>query len=140
MITTSTTISNVHHLHAYLANISAIIEAQFHCNPTLLNIKTPAMFVVACTFALHVTFASMQAYLKKSNQPHKMLILWVVQMIDPLSILLMHPFHHTKNEFLVANDRIGDITMDKFCKAFNLLDDCISILCKFKCGTSTIPL
>ena len=91
MITTSNTISNINHLWAYLANICAIIEAQFHCDLNLLDIKTPAMFVVACTFALHIMSASMHAYLKKSNRSHKMLVLWVVHMVDQLSILLMHP-------------------------------------------------
>ena len=37
MITTSTAISNDHHLWVYLANICAIIEAQFHCNLALLT-------------------------------------------------------------------------------------------------------
>ena len=54
-ITTSTTINAIHHLWAYLANICTVIEAQFTCDLTLLDIKTPAMFVVAHTFALHIT-------------------------------------------------------------------------------------
>jgi hypothetical protein len=69
-ITTSTAISNMHHLRAYLANICAVIEAQFVCDLSLANIHTPAMFIVAHTFALHLSSASMQAYLKKSNWPH----------------------------------------------------------------------
>jgi predicted enzyme involved in methoxymalonyl-ACP biosynthesis len=53
-ITTSTAITSVHHLHAYLANICAIIEAQFVCDLSLKDIHTSAMFVVAHTFALHL--------------------------------------------------------------------------------------
>ena len=50
-ITTSTTTSNMYHIRAYLANICAIIEAQFVCNIMLHDIHTLAMFMVACTFA-----------------------------------------------------------------------------------------
>lgn len=35
---------------------------------------------------------SMQAYLKKSSQPHKHLVWWVFQMINQLSTLLTHPY------------------------------------------------
>jgi hypothetical protein len=49
------------------------------------------MFVVARTFALHLSSASMRSYLKKSNRPHKPLVLWTVQMLDQLSIVLTHP-------------------------------------------------
>ncbi len=66
-ITTSTAITTVHHLCAYLANISAIIEAQYVCDLSLEDIHTPAMFAVARTFALHLSSASMRSYLKKSN-------------------------------------------------------------------------
>ena len=138
-ITTSTTINAVHHLRAYLANICAVIEAQFVCDLTLLDIKTPAMFVVARTFALHITSASMRSYLKKTNQPHRPLVLWVVQMIDQLSILLTHPLRHTKNASLVAHGDISGIATDKFVEAFDLLDDCVSTLRKFESGTGTIP-
>jgi hypothetical protein len=34
---------------------------------SLKDIHTPAMFVVARTFALHLLSASMRSYLKKSN-------------------------------------------------------------------------
>ncbi len=71
----STAINAVHHLWVYLANICAVIKAQFTCDLTLLDIKMPAMFVVACIFALHITSASMRSYLKKTNQPHKPLVL-----------------------------------------------------------------
>jgi hypothetical protein len=74
----------------------------------------------------------------KSNHPHKPLVLWIVQMIDQLSILLTHLLQHTKN-FLLANGYLDEITTDKFHKAFELLNDCISTLCKFECGTGTIP-
>ncbi len=80
----------------------------------------------------------MWSYLKKSNQPHRLLILWVVQMLNQLSILLKYPLWHTKNAFLVAQDKTGNIATDKFIKAFELLDDCISTLCKFESGTGTI--
>jgi hypothetical protein len=60
-------------------------------------------------------------------------------MLNQLNILLIHPLHHTKNTYLLANDRLHEIATDKFIKAFKLLDDCISTLCKFECGTSTIP-
>jgi hypothetical protein len=113
-ITMSTAINAMHHLRAYLANICTVIEAQFTCNLTLLNIKTPAMFVMACTFALHITSTSLRSYLKKTNQPHRPLVLWVVQMIDQLSILLTHPFRHTKNASLIAHGDISDIATDKF--------------------------
>ena len=43
----STAISTVHHLRAYLANICAVIEAQFDCDLSLKDANTPAMFVVA---------------------------------------------------------------------------------------------
>ena len=42
MITTSMTISNVHHLRAYLVSIFAIIKAQFVCDLSLQDIHTPA--------------------------------------------------------------------------------------------------
>jgi hypothetical protein len=138
-ITTSTAITTVHHLRAYLANICAVIEDQFVCNMFLKDIHPPAMFVVARTFALHLLSTSMRSYLKKSNQPHKPLILWMVQMLDQLSILLTHPLRHAKNAFLVANDRLSEVASDKFVEAFELLDDCMSTLRKFKSGTGTIP-
>jgi len=102
-ITTSTAINNVHHLRAYLANISTLIEAQFVCDLSLANIHTPAMFVIARTFALHLSSASMQSYLKKINRPHKPLILWTIQMLNQLSILLTYLHRHTKNTFLPRN-------------------------------------
>ena len=138
-IKTSTAINTVHHLRAYLANICAVIEAQFVCDLTLRDIHTPAMFVVARTFALHLSSSSMRASLKKSNRPHKPLVLWSVQMLDQLSILLTHPLRHTKNLYLLTNDRISEIATDKFTEAFELLEDCVSTLRKFECGTGTIP-
>ena len=78
----------MHHLRAYLANIRAVIEAQFVCDLSLKDIHTPAMFVVVRTFALHLLSASMRSYLKNTNRPHKPLVLWTVQMLDQLSILL----------------------------------------------------
>ena len=60
-------------------------------------------------------------------------------MLDQLSILLTHPLCHTKNTFLMANDRLHKVATDKFHEAFELLDDCVSIFRKFKCGTGTIP-
>jgi hypothetical protein len=138
-ITMSTAVTTVHHLRAYLANICAIIEAQFICYMSLKDIHTPAMFVMACTFALHLSSASMRSYLKKSNRPHKPLVLWMVQMLDQLSILLTHPLRHMRNAFLVANDRLSEVASDKFIKAFDLLDNCISTLRKFECGMGTIP-
>ena len=92
----------MHHLQAYLANIDMVIKAQFICDPTLLDIKIPEMFVMACTFAPHITSASMQSYLKKTNQPHRPLVLWVDQMLGQLSILLTHPLCHTKNASLIT--------------------------------------
>jgi hypothetical protein len=59
-------------------------------------------------------------------------------MLDQLSILLTHPLHHTKNTLLLASGKLHKIASDKFLKAFKLLDDCISTLRKFKCGTCTI--
>ena len=109
-ITTSTTISNVNHLCTYLANICAFIEAQFVCDLALVDIHTPAMFVVARTLTLHLSSASMQAHLKKSNRPHKPLVLWTVQMLDQLSILITHPLRHTKNTFLLASGKIHSTT------------------------------
>jgi hypothetical protein len=138
-ITTSTAISNVNHLRAYLANICAVIEAQFVCDSTLVDIHTPAMFIVAHTLALHLSSASMRAHLKKSNRTHKPLVLWTVQMLDQLSILITHPLRRTKNTFLLASGKLHEITVDKFNEAFELLDDCVSTLRKFECGTGTIP-
>jgi hypothetical protein len=138
-ITTSTAITSVHHLRAYLANICAIIEAQFVSDLSLKDIHTPAMFVVARTFALHLSSASMRSYLKKTNRPHKPLVLWTVQMLDQLSILLTHPLRYAKNAFLVTNDRLPKVASDKFVEAFELLDDCVSTLRKFESGTGTIP-
>jgi hypothetical protein len=124
----------VHNLHAYLANICAIIKAQFVCDMSLKDIHTPAMYVVARTFALHLSWASMRSYLKKSNQPHKPLVLWTVQMLDQFT----HPIRHAKNAFLVANDRLSEVASDKFVEAFKLLNNCVSTLCKFESGTGTI--
>ena len=138
-ITTSTAITSVHNLRAYLANICAVIEAQFVCDLSLKDIHTPAMFVVARTFALHLSSASMRSYLKKTNRPHKPLVLWTVQMLDQLSILLTHPLRYAKNAFLVTNDRLSEVASDKFVEAFELLDDCVSTLRKFESGTGTIP-
>jgi hypothetical protein len=134
-ITTSTAITSVHHLRAYLANICAVIEAQFICDLSLKDICTPAMFVVARTFALHLSLASMRSYLKKTNRPHKPLVLWTVQMLDQLSILLTHPLRYAKNAFIVANDRLSEVASDKFAEAFKL----VSTLRKFESGTGTIP-
>ena len=61
-------------------------------------------------------------------------------MINQLSVLLTHPLCHTKNTFLVGNDRISGIAMDKFRETFDLLDDCISTLHKFECGKDTISM
>jgi hypothetical protein len=138
-ITTCMTISNVHHLRAYLANICAVIEAQFVCDLSLQDIHTLAMFVMACTFALHLSLASMHAYLKKSNCPHKPLVLWGIQMLDQLSILLTHLLCHTKNVFLLSNDRLAKIATDKICKTFKLLNNYVSTLDKLECDTGTIP-
>jgi hypothetical protein len=129
----------MHHLRAYLANICAIIKAQFVCDMSLKDSHTPAMFVVARTFALHLSSASMRSYLKKTNQPHKPLVLWAVQMLDQLSILLTNPLHYAKSAFLVTNDRLPEVASDKFIEAFELLDDCVSTLRKFESGTGTIP-
>ena len=74
----------------------------------------------------------MHTHLKKSNCPHKPLVLWVVQMLDELSILLTYPLRHTKNAFLLTNHRLDKIATDKFHKAFKLLDDCVSTLRKFE--------
>jgi hypothetical protein len=65
----------------------------------------------------------MQSYLKKSNRPHKPLVLWAVQMLDQLSILSTHPLHHMKKTFLLANDGLNHITTGKFVEAFELLDN-----------------
>jgi len=97
------------------------------------------MFVMACTFAIHLSFTSMHTYLKKSNCPHKPLVLWAIQILDQLSILLMHPLCHMKNAFHLGNDRLNKIATDKFHEAFELLNNCISTLRKFECGTRTIP-
>jgi hypothetical protein len=99
-ITTSTTISNVNHLWAYPVNICTVIEAHFVCNLSLQDNHTPAMLVMACTFTLHLSLASMRTYLKKSNHPHKPLVLWGIQMLDQLSILLTHPLCHTNNTMI----------------------------------------
>ena len=66
-ITTSTDITTMYNLRAYLVNICTVIEAQFVCDMSLKDIHTPAMFVMARTFALHLSSASMRSYLKKSN-------------------------------------------------------------------------
>jgi len=60
-------------------------------------------------------------------------------MLDQLSILLTHLLRHTKNTFLLANDRLREVATDKFLEAFELLDDCVSTLQKFECGTGMIP-
>jgi hypothetical protein len=138
-ITMSTAITSVHHLRTYLMNICAIIEAQFVCDMSLKDIHTPAMFVVARTFALHLSLASMWSYLKKTNRPHKPLVLWTVQRLDQLSILLTHPLRYAKNAFLVTNDRLPEVASDKLIEAFELLNDCVSTLRKFESGTGTIP-
>ena len=108
-------------------------------NLSLADIHTPAMFVLACTFALHLSSASMWSYLKKSNRPHKPLVLWIVQMLDQLSILLTHLLRHTKNTFLLTSGKLHVIATDKFHDAFEILDDCISTLQKFETGTGMIP-
>jgi hypothetical protein len=138
-ITTSTAISNVHHLCAYLVNICTVIGAQFVCDLSLADIHTPAMFVVARMFALHLSSASMRGYLKKSNHPHKPLVLWTIQMLNQLSILLTHPLCHSKNTFLLASGKLHKITSDKFHEAFKLLDDCVCTLRKFECSKGMIP-
>ena len=60
-------------------------------------------------------------------------------MLDQLSILLTHPLRHTKNTFLLTSGKLHEIASDKFHEAFELLDDCVSLLRKFECGTGTIP-
>jgi hypothetical protein len=59
-------------------------------------------------------------------------------MLNQLSILLTHPLHLTKNTFLIANERLSEVATDKFVEAFELLNNCIGTLCKFKCGTDMI--
>ena len=54
-------------------------------------------------------------------------------------ILLTPPLQHSKNAFLLANDRLCEVATNKFHKAFELLDNCISTLQKFECCTGTIP-
>ena len=60
-------------------------------------------------------------------------------MLDQLSILLTHPLHHTKYIYLLASGKLREIASDKLHKAFELLDDCVSTLWKFECGTGMIP-
>jgi hypothetical protein len=72
-ITTSTAISNVHHLSAYLTNICAVIEAQFVCDVSLTDIHTPVMFVVTHTLVLHLSSTPMRACLQPAPQaPHSL--------------------------------------------------------------------
>jgi hypothetical protein len=59
-------------------------------------------------------------------------------MLDQLSILLTHLLRHLKNTFLLTHDRLHEVATNKFHEAFELLDNCISTLCKFKCGTDAI--
>ena len=47
----------MHHLCAYLANICAIIMAQFVCDLSIKDIHMPVMFIMAHTFALHLLLA-----------------------------------------------------------------------------------
>ena len=117
--------------------ICAVSEAQFVCNITLQDIHTPAMFVDVHTFALYLLLASMHSCLKKVAAHTR--LLWVLQMVDQLSILLTYPLHHTKNVFLPASGRMGEIASNKYHEVFEFLDDCTSTLHKFKCGTGTIP-
>jgi hypothetical protein len=60
-------------------------------------------------------------------------------MLDELSILLTHHLRFEKNTFLVTNNRLSEVASDKFVEAFELLNDCMSTLRKFKSGTGTIP-
>jgi hypothetical protein len=138
-ITTSTAITTMHHLCSYLGSICAVLEVQFVCDMSLKDIHTPTIFVMAHTFALQLWSSSMRLYIKKSNRPHKPLILWMVQMLDQLSILLTHPRHYAKNAFLVTNDRLSEVASDKFLNAFELINNCVSMLRKFECGTGPIP-
>jgi hypothetical protein len=62
-----------------------------------------------------------------------------VQILDQLSILLADPLRHMKNTFFLVSGKLHDIATDKFHDAFELLDDCVCTLRKFKCGTGTIP-
>ena len=138
MITMSTTISIIHHLHAYLANICTIIEAQFHCNLMLLDIKTPVMFWLHD----HLPFLSCQHPCKytsrKATSP---------QATCPLGCPDDRPAMHSApasssshQECLPhCQNKICNIQTDKFHLAFILLDNCISTLRKFECGTGTIP-
>jgi hypothetical protein len=80
----------------------------------------------------------MCSYLKKRSHPHKPLVLWAIQMVDQLSILLTHTFRHTKNTFLLATRWLRKITSNKHQEAFELLNDCVSMLRKFECSTGTI--
>jgi hypothetical protein len=129
----------MHHLHAYLENVYTVIKAQFICNLSLKDIHMPAMFIVVHTFALLLSLALVQAYLKRSNRPHKPLVLWTVQMLDQLSILLTHLLWHTKNTYLLTKNRFQEVATDKFVKAYKLFDKCVRTLHKFVYGTDTIP-
>jgi len=112
-------------------------EATTNLSKVNTTIKTST--AINTVHHLRAYLANICAVIEATNQPHRPLILWVVQMLDQLSILLTHPFRHTKNASLVAQDNINDIATNKFIEAFDLLDNCVSTLCKFKSGTGTIP-
>jgi hypothetical protein len=83
---------------------------------------------------LHINAVVPEEKQKASQTP-----LWTIQMLDQLSILLIHPLRHTKNTFLLTSGKLHKIATDKFHKAFALLDDCVSTLRKFEYGTGMIP-
>lgn len=138
-IKTSINVLSPHLARVYLANICSILAATFQCDPTLRDSSTPLMYIIARGFAIQLSSTSMRRYFKMSGRSHTELILWVVQMIDQLSLLCTHPLRQLKNLHLMSSGHHSSINIEKLEEAMVMYDDAIDTLKKVATATGTVP-
>ncbi len=138
-IKTSTNVLSPHLTRVYLANICSILGATFQCDLTLKDTTTPLMYVIARGFAIQLSSASMRRYFKMSGRSHTELVLWIVQMVDQLSLLCTHPLRQLKNLHLMSSGRHADINTEKLEEAMVMYEDAIDTLKKVATATGTVP-
>ena len=82
----------------------------------------------------------MHQYFKMSGRSHTELVLWVVQMIDQLSLLCTHPLCQLKNLHLMSLGHHSSISIEQIEEAMVMYDDAIVTLKKVATATRTVPI
>ena len=98
------------------------------------------MYIIARGFAIQLSSTSMRRYFKMSGRSHTELILWVVQMIDQLSLLCTHPLRQLKNLHLMSSGHHSSISIEKLEEAMVMYEDAIDTLKKVATATGTVPV